>query len=282
MSKAQPANLKQKVRKHWNENPMDYDTVHAPLGSKEYYNQINQQFYEVCYFGQDKGQPIFSKIINYSKLKGKKVLEIGCGSGTIARQLAASGAIFTAVDLTPQAIANTKKQLEFAHLKADVREADAENLPFKDETFDFVWSWGVIHHTPDTPKAASEIYRVLKKGGQASIMIYHKNSLFYYGAVMFFRGIIQGRLFKMSAQKLLNLYTDHGHKGGTPLAKCYTKRQARKMFNKFSDIRFSVYGLKNEVYVIPFLRPLCYKLPNFIPNSILRFFGWYLMIRAKK
>lgn len=275
--------LKEKIKRHWNNNPMDYDLVSAKKYSKEYYDQINKQFRRVCYFGQTKNKPIFSKLINYTKLNKKQVLEVGCGSGTIARELAKQNVNLTAIDLTEEAIKNTKKQLKLENKKGTILVADAENLPFESESFDFVWSWGVIHHTPNTQKCIDEIYRVLKKGGQASIMIYHKNSLFYYFHLIFYRGFLQRRLFKKKVN-LLNLFTDHGHKGGTPLAKAYSRKKSKKMFKKFNHSKFKIYGLKNELFVIPFLRKLCYKLPNSIPNLFLTNLrlGWYLFIKLKK
>lgn len=279
------SDLKNKVKDHWNSNPMDYDNIDVKQFSKEYYRQINQQFYKICYFGHKKGEPMFSKIVNYSSLKGKKVLEIGCGAGTMSTEFAKHGAIVTAIDLTETAIKNTKNQFKFANVKGKIMQADAENLPFKDESFDYVWSWGVIHHTPDTRKCSSEIYRVLKKGGRAQVMLYHKNSIFNYLLVIGIRGILQGKLFKHGSKKLLNMYTDHSHIGGVPLAKCYSKKEVRNnLFKEFNKFNFKVYGVKNEVFFIPLFRKYLHKLPNSIPSFFLEKLGlgWYLLINMKK
>ncbi len=276
--------IKKKVREHWNKNPMDYDKIKAKCGSKNYYNQIEKQFRKVCYFGQDSKKPIFHKLIPYKKLKDKEVLVIGCGAGSISKEFAKQGASITAIDLTPIAVKNTKKQLTNYKLNGKVLEADAENLPFKDNSFDFVWSWGVIHHTPNTKKAADEIYRVLKKDGQARIMIYHKNSIFYYFLVQFCRGILQGQYLKWSPQKILNKYTDHSDKGGTPLGKAYTKKQSKKLFSKFKKIKFKTYGVKDEIFFIPVIKKILHSLPDFIPSFFLETLGlgWYLFVKVKK
>jgi 2-polyprenyl-3-methyl-5-hydroxy-6-metoxy-1,4-benzoquinol methylase len=274
--------LKNKVREHWNNNPMDYDKINAEKYSKAYYDAINVQFRSVAYFGQKKGAPFFSNLIDYSSIKNKQVLVVGCGAGTISTELAKHGAKLTAIDLTEEAVKNTKNQMKLNGCNGTILQADAEQLPFEDETFDFVWSWGVIHHTPNTQKAADQIFRVLKKGGKSQIMIYHKNSIFQYLLVYFIRGVIQGRLFKVGKDKLLNMYTDHSHLGGTPLAKSYTKKEAKKLFKKFKKIEFKVYGVKDELFFVPGIKKLLHKLPNFIPNSILRFWGWFLFVELDK
>ena len=98
-----------------------------------------------------------------------KVLEIGVGLGADHHQFAAAGAELFGIDLTERAIAHTQHRLTVFGLKSDLAVGDAENLNFPDESFDKVYSWGVLHHSPDTPKAIAEVWRVLKRGGgQAS------------------------------------------------------------------------------------------------------------------
>lgn len=277
--------LKNHVKMHWNKYPMDYDHIKSKKNSKDYYSEINNQFASVCYFGQKKNQRIFSSLIPHKNLKNKKVLIIGCGMGTLTKEFVMRGANVTAVDLTKTAVNNTKRQLKISKLIGKTLVADAENLPFKEKSFDFIWSWGVIHHTPDTQKAAKEIYRVLKTGGESRIMVYHKNSLFYKVILIGIRGIFLGELFKNKRKNLLNKYTDHSTVGGTPLAKCYTKKEAKRLFSKFKKIKFETYGVKNEVTFIPLFREKLHKLiPDWFFNLILSKLnlGWYLFIKLKK
>lgn len=107
-------------------------------------------------------------------------LEIGCGMGTDALQIAKKGIEVTAIDLTDEGIRLAKDRFSLNNYSADLRIADAENLPFEDTYFDIVYSFGVLHHIPDTQKAINEIYRVLKPGGEAYIMLYNKISLNYF------------------------------------------------------------------------------------------------------
>lgn len=123
--------------------------------------------------------------------RGRKVLDIGCGPGWVSVQYAAAGAEVTAVDLTEAAVDLTKKHLAYRGLKATVRQANAETLPFADASFDMVFSSGVLHHTPETMKAFSEAFRVLAPGGLAKITLYRLGIL--HSPVVFglTRGVMQ-------------------------------------------------------------------------------------------
>lgn len=277
-----PESLKSEVRDFWDKNPMRYITAKT-LGTKEFFDDIDDYFYEAHSFGHDT-KPIFSKLIDYSELKGRKVLEIGCGMGTMLEQFASHGADVAGIDLTPTAVEMTKKRFELRGLMGTIQEGDAENLEFPDASFDFVFSWGVIHHTPDTQKAVEEIYRVLRPGGKASVMIYHKNSIFYYYHVLFKKGVLMLEFLKHSKQKILNRYTDAADVGGTPLSKVYSKSEARELFGDFQDVQFRVFGMAGEAENIPFGRfPVAkWVVPKAIREKISRRYGWFLYITAKK
>src|SRR5262249_35813955 len=112
--------------------------------------------------------------------RGKRVLEVGVGMGADHAEWARRAPSYLAgVDLTPRAIEMTGARLEMSSLTSDLKVADAEHLPFEDASFDIVYSWGVLHHTPDTPSAVREVLRVLKPGGQARVMLYHKHGLVF-------------------------------------------------------------------------------------------------------
>lgn len=114
----------------------------------------------------------------FARLKGKSVLEIGCGSGAASVILARAGARVTAIDLTQAAVDMTTKHTE--GLGVAVRRMDAEHLEFPDQSFDFVFSWGVLHHSAEPEKAFAQAGRVLKPGGKALIMVYSKSSARYW------------------------------------------------------------------------------------------------------
>lgn len=158
--------------------------------------------------------------------RGHDVLEIGVGMGADHAEWARAGPrTLCGVDLSPRAVAYTQTRLVCEGLSSDVRLADAEALPFPDASFDLVYSWGVLHHTPDTPRALREAHRVLRPGGTARIMMYHKYSL--VGYMLWLRyGLLVGR----PTRSLSDVYAHHLESPGT---KAFTIDSARAMLTDF-------------------------------------------------
>jgi len=129
----------------------------------DYENHSNTRYSlkpEIIYFG------------NFTDFKGLKTLEIGVGLGSNHQKLAELGAILSDVDLTSRAINHTRRRFELMGLNSELQIADSENLPFAYNSSDAVYSWGVLHHSPETQKAVDEVFRVLHPSGFAIIMIY--------------------------------------------------------------------------------------------------------------
>lgn len=159
----------QEVKNYWNNNPL-HGYEFSDLGSGVFFEKVDQiKRQDIERFSLD-----FWRFGDYN---GQKVLEVGCGPGWFSVQYAKAGAKLTSIDLTPRAVEITKAHLHYRGVSANVLEANAETLPFPDEDFDFVLSAGVLHHTPDTPRAIKECWRVLKRGGRAKIALYHKGIL---------------------------------------------------------------------------------------------------------
>ncbi|MEE9323677.1 MAG: class I SAM-dependent methyltransferase [Candidatus Aenigmarchaeota archaeon] len=275
-------NLKNEVRDFWNKNPMSYN-IDVKDMDRKFYDRVDKIFFDHHKFGHDS-LPIFSKLIDYETLRGKKVLEIGCGMGTMASQFAKEGAKITALDITHKAIEITNRRFNLFNLEGNLEVADAENLPFPDNTFDFVFSWGVLHHTPDTQKAIDEVYRVLKPGGKTAIMLYHKNSLIYYYHILFKKGILKMEILKHPKKKIVSRYTDFPDIGGSPLAKVYTRDDIRDVFGKFRNIEIRAFPMKGEMENIPSGRLPLSKW--FFPKSFKKYLsekhGWFLYVNVGK
>ena len=288
--------LKNDSKEWWSNFSQDYVSPgeHDHLGVPEYDNEenflkyldyIDKNFMQDGYFAQERGQPLFSKLIP-NNLKGKSVLEIGCGLGAHTEMLCKAGANLTSIDLAPQSIVTTKKRLDLKNLRAEVFEADAENLPFEDEEFDLIWSWGVIHHSPNTEKCAKEIQRVLKTGGELRIMLYHTNSMYNWINVIFRYGLLQGKLFSMTIQELHNRYTDGKKDDGAPLSKYYSRNEIKNiLFPKLEILHQKTYEQKAVISRF-FPKKLRRNIEKIIPDDFYTFiwsyFGFLIFTIAKK
>ena len=163
-------NLKNDVREFWDEKPCGTHTSDKERYTKEYFEEIENKRYSM--------QPEIFSFAQFSRFKDKKLLEVGVGAGSDFLQWVRAGTKAYGIVLTDEAVQHVKHRLSLYGLEAEqIITADSENLPFEDDTFDIVYSWGVIHHTPDTEKAMKEIIRVCKSGGKCKVMIYHRKSL---------------------------------------------------------------------------------------------------------
>jgi ubiquinone/menaquinone biosynthesis C-methylase UbiE len=288
--------LKNDSKKWWSDFSQDYvspgETDHLGVPEElddesflKYLEYIDGNFMQDGFFAQNRDKTLFSNLIPRN-LSGLKVLEIGCGLGAHTEQLCLSGAEVTSIDLAPQSINITKRRLKLKKLSANVFEADAEKLPFEDSEFDFIWSWGVIHHSPNTLKCAQEIERILKKNGELRIMLYHSNSFYNWINVIFRYGILQGKLLKMSIQDLHNRYTDGKKKDGAPLAKYYSRKEIKNTL--FPNLDISSQTTFEQKNVISSFFPKKYrrKIESYIPDRAYKFiwsyFGFLIFTIAKK
>ena len=154
--------LKEQVRAFWQSHPCGTRfTEGVELGSPEFFRRVEE-------FRYAKEGHILAAA-DFASAGGLKVLEIGCGLGTDGVQFARAGAHYTGVDLTEAAVDLARRNFEWRNLPGEFRTADAENLEFADDTFDVVYSHGVLHHTPDTARAVGEVHRVLKQIGRAHV-----------------------------------------------------------------------------------------------------------------
>ena len=234
------------------------------------------------------------------------MLEIGCGIGTDAARFAEAGADYTGVDLTDAAIELARKRFELFGLKGRIEVADAENLDFPSDSFDVVYSHGVLHHTPDIEAAVREIHRVLKPGGRAIVMLYHRGSYNYRIGIRILRRAGAGLLKSTTGIKLINILTGepvdalreraellrasrNGHLSadellnqstdgaGNPLARVYSRPEARELFKDFSEVELRTYFLNKRF--IPIIGNL---LPRSVESALASRWGWHLWIYAKK
>ena len=206
--------LKERVRQYWNQASCGTEFIESPKFSQAYFEDIENFRYTT--------EPEIFAFAQFSRFHNKKVLEVGVGAGTDFMQWVRSGALAHGVDISEEAIENVKHRLALSELHAtEIKVADAESLPYKENSFDLVYSWGVIHHSPDTIKCLQEIIRVCKPGGTIKIMIYNRSSLF-----AFYRYLLAALLKGKPFRKIKSVLYHHQESPGT---KAYTFKEVRKI-----------------------------------------------------
>ncbi|MFC1641284.1 class I SAM-dependent methyltransferase [Myxococcota bacterium] len=174
-----PEQVQEGNRTWWTQNPMAYDwrgELTTPRLSEDWFRAIDARFIHGARLFATEREP-FDRIIPFERLGGKRVLEIGCGMGLHTELMTRAGALVTAVDLADASVEATQRRMEMRGLQAKVLRADAEQLDFDADSFDFVWSWGVIHHSARTARIVRTIARVLCPAGECRIMVYNRDGI---------------------------------------------------------------------------------------------------------
>lgn len=281
--------LKQSIKNWWHQNPFIYDK-HAgrakhqePILDWAFFRNTDQKVIKWMSPWAHTRYPLLSNLINYDELRGKKILDIAVGTGWTTEQFCRAGADVTAIDLTQKAVEITQKRLFLNNLRANVMQADQENLPFENESFDYVLAWGCLMHSPNTQRAINEIHRVLKPGGKTGAMMYNKNSLHWKYFIWFGKGILKLKLLKYSEQELSNRYTDGYKVGGNMLTKFYTPEETGKMYEKFSRKKVEVFDGDGMMDFFPHRKfPLGKLLPLSVKRECSKKWGQTLWVEAVK
>lgn len=251
--------LNEKVRAYWEREPCG---TNAELAGRD--EKFSLQWFQNVEEHRYSAEPMIHAIAQFTRWRGKKLLEVGVGAGTDHLQWARASADCHGVDLTDAAIETTRRHLAHYGLTSNLQRVDAETLPFSNESFDVVYSWGVIHHSEYPERIAGEIHRVLKPGGVFLGMIYGRHSLTAYKAWLRF-GLLRLRPWR----SLSDVLWTHVESVGT---KAYTVKEARKVFEKFHSISARKVLTEYDTR----------RLPRFVaglaPNSL----GWFLTLRCVK
>lgn len=215
----------EKIREYWEVRSCGTDRTDRPQYSLEYFEEIEE--YRYAY------NPFIHSFAQFTRWRGKKVLEVGVGAGTDFLQFVRAGANVYGVDLTEEGIRNVEHRLQIYGLAAeDLRVCNAEHLPYEDDSFDLVYSWGVIHHAENMEKVLSEIYRVTRPGGCIKLMVYNINSL-YAWAKYFFHSVPRGRILGGRGWAIYNFQESFA-------TKAYTRRDIECLMasSPHTDLKF--------------------------------------------
>ena len=270
--------LKERVKEHWEREACGTRYGSEP-DRKRFFDEISAARYRL--------EPYIPAFANFPSARGKAILEIGVGVGADFQNWCSHALHATGIDLTEKAVALTRERLELNSIPSEryvVQNADAENLPFDAESFDLVYSWGVLHHTPDTGRALREVFRVLKPGGVVKAMIYHVPS--WGGLMLYFRyGLARGK-FSLTMKEAI--FADME----SPGTKAYTVDEAQTLLVEtgFEKITASpklapgdLLTIKpSKKYSAPFYRLIWEVYPRWFVRLMGDRFGLGLLIEAKK
>lgn len=266
------ADEKVRAREQWSQDPCgaEYDREHE-LGTREFFDSVERYRYQ-------EYAEWMPRVMEFEKFRGARLLEIGCGMGTDLLQFARGGARCTGIDLTPRSVEISRHRFRLYGADGRFMLSDGEHLPFADNSFDVVYSNGVLHHTPETAGAIREVHRVLRPGGVAKVMLYHRNSLNYWIEIVLRRGILGAEFLRgHSAEEIMSRVIEFSDHGARPLVKVYSRRQMRELFSMFSDVRVEVEQLMRSE--LRFLSPL---VSESMLDKLRQRIGWNVIATAKK
>jgi ubiquinone/menaquinone biosynthesis C-methylase UbiE len=263
---------KARAQAQWTADPCGSETgAEREFGTREFFDEVERYRYK-------EYAPWMPEVMGFNQFPGAKLLEVGCGMGTDLLQFARGRAHCTGIDLTPRSIEISRHRFSLYGEPANFLRGDAERLPFADNSFDVVYSNGVLHHTPETAKAINELHRVVRPGGLVRVMLYHRHSLNYWGQIIVRYGLLRGQLLRgETVGAIMGRVVEYSSSGNTPLVKVYSRREVRELFGKFVEVDVKVRQLMRQEFSV--LSPL---VPEGLLDRLGQTIGWNVIVSAKK
>lgn len=263
------------IREYWESRSPGLKHSEEQVGTPGFFATIERERY-----GDPFKYAFLKQVAEFDLHSGEQVLEIGVGLGTDILQFARGGSLVSGIDLTARAIELTQQRFEQEGLSGDFRQASFTSLPFEDNSFDVVYSFGVLHHSVETDEGIAEIHRVLKPGGRIIAMVYHKGFK-YYVRKLFLYGVLKAEFLKHSPQEVVNRHSEDF--GFSPLTKVYSRGQASKLFSSFEHLSLDCYRLDDQIPLRG--RPFSLTrtlLPSKLYRAVENAAGWNLIVRGNK
>lgn len=250
----------EEVRQFWNARPCNVRHSKKEVGSKEYFDEVERKRYTA--------EPHIKKFADFESCSGKKVLEIGCGLATEGINFARNGAEYSATDLSIESLNLAKKRFDVYNERGSFYLGNSEELSsfVPIETYDLIYSFGVIHHSPHPDKIISEIKKYMDANSVLKIMLYASESWKNY--------MIEAGLDQPEAQY------------GCPIANTYTKEEVRNLLDGFEVISIEqdhIFPYQIEPYKEGRFEkePWFESMSDQMFNTLKKNLGWHLLIAAK-
>ena len=246
------------VRAYWNEHIHDLAISKHPPGSPGFFDDLDEYHFDKLHH--------LLRLVPFDGLAGKRVLDLGCGTGVDLVRFARGGARVTGVDIADNAIALAKRNVAQRGVRAELIIADGERLPFPDGVFDYVFAHGVAQYTSDGPRLVREAHRVLAPAGQAVFQGYNRISW----------------LNALSA--LMKVDLEHE---GAPVLRKYSPAEFRALVSPFAEVRlvFERFPVKSRLH--GGWKGLAFNTCfvgafNALPRSMVERYGWHLLAFCRK
>ena len=261
------------VRDYWDARPCNIRHSLKPVGTREYFKEVEARKYLV--------EPHIPRFADFPRWRGKKVLEIGCGIGTDTINFARAGAQVTAVDLSGESLEVARQRAQVFGVPVQFYQADAEELTqvVPVERYDLVYSFGVVHHTPNPERAIAQKSRYLDRDGILKLMVYHRHSWKVFWILMTFGWGAFWRLDELVARS-------SEAQTGCPVTYTYTRKTIHDLVSEFQILDLEVdhiFPYRLADYLNYQYRQVWYF--RHLPPSWFRWlenrWGWHLLVTAR-
>lgn len=246
------------IRDYWDRHIHDLEITRHPIGSRGFFDDLDQYHFEKLHH--------LLRFVPFDGMRGRRVLDVGCGAGVDLARFARGAASVTGVDLSPAAIDLARANFEQQGLSGGLCVANGEALPFPADSFDLVLAHGVVQYTSDSQRLVDECRRVLAPGGEAILQVYNRVS------------------WLNALSKLMKVGLEHED---APVLRKLSAGEFRRLLRGFREVRivperFPVKsrlhgGWKGAAYNTLFVGAF-----NVLPRRLVRRFGWHLLGFCRK
>ena len=250
--------LLQEIKAYWNEHIHDLAIAQHPVGTKGFFDDLTEYRFDKLRY--------LPRVVDFGAYRGKRLLEVGCGVGIDLLRFAQGGAQVVGIDLAETSIELARKNFEHAGLDGEFYVMDGEAMTFPDNNFDIVYAHGVIQYTANPEKMVSEIYRVLKPGGLAIMMVYNRLSWLNF------------------LSKIMSVELEHED---APVLRKFSIGEFKELLQPFSEVRIVPERFPVKTRLHKGVKALLYNgifvnVFNLFPRFLVRPLGWHIMAFAMK